>query len=211
MRVRTPRGGLMVNDSGAGWREIELAIIGGCAHSLNGSLTGLVLAAELGRMDNSLPSDALEVIDQQAGRIGGEIAVLFTLLTLDSPLVELHDPRELARTSVTLFERLPMAAETTIHITATGEVGAVEVAGGPCVRALVLCMQALAETLSPAGRHDIQLRLSRHGPEVRIEVVSDDGPSVPPPPAAVALLEVDTGARLLSLDGLSTLILVTPP
>ena len=199
----------MVNDSGAGWRETELAIIGGCAHSLNGSLTGLMLVAELGRMDDSVPSEALDVIEQQAGRIGSEIAVLFTLRTLDSPLVELHDPWELARTSVTLVERLPAAAGTNIRITGTSDV-AVEVAGGPCVRALVLCMQTLAETPSPAGRHEIELRLSRHGPEVRIEVASD-GHSVPLPRAAEALLAGDTGVRLLSLDGLPTLILVTPP
>jgi hypothetical protein len=203
--------GHIVNDSGAGWRETELAIIGGCAHSLNGSLTGLMLAAELGRMDNSsLPSEALDVIDQQAGRIGSEIAVLFTLRTLDSPLVELHDPWELARTSVTLCERLPAAAGTSIRITGTSDVVAVEVAGGPCVRALVLCIQTLAGKPSPAGRHDIELRLSRHGPEVRIEVASD-GPSAPLPRAAEAVLAGDTGVRLLSLDGLSTLILVTPP
>jgi hypothetical protein len=203
------RGGLMVNDSGTGWRAIELAIIGGCAHSLNGSLTGLSLAAELGRMDDSLPTEALDVIEHQAGRIGSEIALLFTLLTLDSPLVELHNPRELARTSATLFERLPAAAGTSIRITGTADVGAVEVAGGPCVRALVLCLQTLAETPSPADRHEIELRLSRYGSEVRIEVVSD-GASVPLPRAAVALLEPDTGARLISLDGLSTLILAAP-
>jgi hypothetical protein len=200
----------MLNDSGAGWRETEVAILGGCAHSLNGSLTGLMLVAELGRMDDRVPSEALAVIEQQAGRIGSEIAVLFTLRTLDSPLVELHDPWELARTSVTLFERLPAAAGTSIRITGTAEVGAVEVAGGPCVRALVLCIQTLAESPSPAGRHDIELRLSRHGPEVRIEVASD-AQSVPLPRAAEALLEPNTGARLLSLDGRPTLILVTPP
>lgn len=200
----------MVNDSGASWRETELAIIGGCAHSLNGSLTGLILAAELGRMDDSPPSETFNVIEQQAGRIGSEIAVLFTLRTLDSPAVELHDPWELARTSVTLFERLPAAAGTSIGITGTADVVAVEVAGGPCVRALVLCIRTLAETPSAAGKHEIELRLSRHGREVRIQVASD-GPSIPPPQAAEALLPMASGARLLSLDGLSTLVLVTPP
>lgn len=206
--MRVPRG-VRVDDSEAGWREIELAIIGGCAHSLNGSLTGLLLAAELGRMDDSLPSEALDVIEQQAGRIGSEIAVLFTLVSLDSALVELHDPRELARTSVTLFERLPQASGTSVRITGSPDVP-VEVAGGPCVRALVLCIRMLAETPSPEGRRDIELRLSRHGPEVRIEVASD-GPSVTLPRAAEALLAADTGARLRSLDGMPTLILATPP
>ena len=199
----------MVNDPGAGWRETELAISGGCAHSRNGSLTGLMLVAEMGRMDDSVPSEALDVIEQQAGRIGSEIAVLFTLLTLDSPLVELHDPWELVRTAVTLFERLPAAAGTSIRITGTSDVP-VEVAGGPSVRALVLCIQTLAGSPSLAGRHDIELRLSRQGPEVRIEVGSG-GQTVPLPRAAEALLAGDTGARLLSLDGLPTLILVTPP
>jgi hypothetical protein len=124
-------------------------------------------------------------------------------------LVELHDPWELVRTSVRLFERLPAAAGTSIRITGTSDV-AVEVAGGPCVRALVLCIQTLAETPSLATRRDIELRLSRQGPEVRI-VVASDGRAGPLPRAAEALLEGDTGARLLSLDGLPALMLVTPP
>jgi hypothetical protein len=186
-----------------------MAIIGGCAHALNGSLTGLLLAAELGRMDDTLPSEALDVIEQQSVRIGTEIAVLFTLRTLDSPLVELHDPWELARTAVTLFERLPSAAKANVRVTGTPEVVAVEAAGGPCVRALVLCLQTLAETPPAADSRDIELRLSRHGPEVRIGLAAD-GPSIPLPRTAEALLGMNTGARLLSLDGLLTLALATP-
>jgi hypothetical protein len=200
----------MVTDSGDGWRATEMAIIGGCAHSLNGSLTGLLLAAELSRMDDRLPSEALDVIEQQCARISAEIAVLFTLRTLDSPLVELHDPWELARSATTLFERLPAAAMASVRITGTPDVVTVEVAGGACVRALLLCMQTLTEALPAAGSHDIELRLSREGPEVMIRVAAE-GTSIPLLRTAEALLDTDTGARLLSLDGLPTLALVTPP
>jgi hypothetical protein len=209
MGARSGRGVETVTDPGDGWRAAEMAIIGGCAHALNGSLTGLLLAAELGRMDDRLPAETLDVIEQQSVRIGTEIAVLFTLRTLDSPLVELHDPLELARTAVTLFERMPVAAKANVRVTGTPEVVAVEVAGGPCVRALVLCLQKLAESPRAADSRDIELRLSRHGPEVRIGLEAD-GPPIPLPGAAEALLGVNTGARLLSLDGLLTLALATP-
>lgn len=201
-----------MNEFLAGWRSTELAIIGGCAHSLNGCLTGLLLAAELGRLDDRLPAEALDVIEQQSSRINAEISILLTLRGLDSESVELHDPLQLARTAITLFQRLPVAARAAARTFATPEVVPVDVAGGPCIRALVLCLQAIAGSVPEAGGEVIDLRVSRRDPDVMIDIVSaHSGVLVNSlASASEAVLDMEAGARLVTLKGTPTLVLRTP-
>lgn len=157
-------------DHAPGWRQAELGILAGIAHSLSGALGGITLATELARMDNELPDHAYEVLDLQLRRLQDELRVLVSVLELERTSVQLHDPVELVRSAVRLFERLPAETQPRIRTTRTPDVTAVEVAAGPCIRALVLCMHAFSASSSRTAAPEIMLHIDRVGTDVAVAV-----------------------------------------
>lgn len=195
------------------WRETELGIVGGAAHALNSSLTGLTLAAGMARMDAGMTDQALEVIEQQAVRLQQEVQVLFSLLSLERSDPQLHNPIELARAAARLFDRLPAATRSSARITGTREAGAVEVPAGPCIRAIILCMLAFAGAAQRLGTHEIELFVHGVDNGVGLEVRCDDAavePLAGSLEAAAAVLRPHPSARLETHNGRVRLIMPVP-
>lgn len=197
----------------ASWRSTELDIVGGAAHALNSSLTGLTLAAEMARMDEGLCEGTLEVIEQQSTRLQSEVELLFALLALERTTPQLHNPLELARSAERLFRRLPAAIRGDVRITGTPDAGAVELDAGPCVRAVVLCMRAFAAAFEAPGIREIELEV--HSGEGTIDMTIRCGDDAIAPAqefldVAAELLGPGCGATLATTDRRVTLLMQTP-
>lgn len=186
--------------------------MGGVAHALNNSLTGLTLAAEMARLDDAVPEDTLDVIEQQSARLQGEVELLFALLALERTTRQLHNPLELARSAVRLFQRLP-AAVGDVRITGTADAGAVELYAGPCIRAIVLSMRAFATAFGQPGIRALELEVRAGDGAVALDVRCGDDSVAPAQDfvdAAADVLGPDCGAHLVVTERRVTLLMQTP-